>query len=92
VFSNGEYTHIEDGQQRSPITSICVYDIDKDKAMEIIVGTDDGRIEALSRSGEKWGKLLCDASCGIGGANFNGTRLLFHSVADSYSMVPKPCL
>jgi Bardet-Biedl syndrome 7 protein len=55
VFSNGEYTHIwkiEDGQQRSPITSICVYDIDKDKAMEIIVGRDDGRIEVYKQQPE----------------------------------------
>jgi Bardet-Biedl syndrome 7 protein len=55
VFSNGEYTQIwkiEDGQQRSPVTSICVYDIDKDKSLEIIVGRDDGRIEVYKQQPE----------------------------------------
>ena len=48
VFSNGEYTHIwkvEDNEQRSPITSICVYDLDGDRRMEMVVGRDDGRVE-----------------------------------------------
>lgn len=58
VCSNGEFTHIwtvEDAQQqqqRSSITSICVYDIDKDKAMEIVVGRDDGRVEVYKQQPE----------------------------------------
>jgi hypothetical protein len=55
VFSNGEFTKIwtvEDGTTRSKITCISIYDIDKDKAMEIIVGRDDGRVEVYKQQSE----------------------------------------
>ena len=55
VFSNGEYTHIwsvEDGTLRNPITCICVYDLDKDGKMEIVVGRDDGRIEVFKQQSD----------------------------------------
>lgn len=76
VFSNGEYTHIwsiEDGEARNPITCISVYDIDKDKSLEIIVGRDDGRIEVFKQQPETLfavpyrvfnkdiGELCCDS-------------------------------
>ena len=55
VFSNGEVTNIwqiDDDQNRCPITSICVYDLDKDKSMEIVVGRDDGRVEVYKQQPE----------------------------------------
>ena len=55
VFSNGEYTmiwSIDDGAARSAITCISIYDIDKDKAMEIVVGRDDGRVEVYKQQPE----------------------------------------
>jgi Bardet-Biedl syndrome 7 protein len=52
VFSNGEFNHIwqvDDGSARNPITCVCVYDIDRDGALEYIVGRDDGRVEVYKQ-------------------------------------------
>lgn len=48
VTSSATYEHlweIDDGDKRSTITTIKLYDINKDDALEIIVGRDDGRVE-----------------------------------------------
>jgi Bardet-Biedl syndrome 7 protein len=80
VFSNGEFTHIwtiEDGQKRSAITSICLYDLDKDKSLEIVVGRDDGRVEVYKQQPESLfavpykvvekdiGECSCSVACTI---------------------------
>lgn len=38
---------LEDGKQRSPVTCLKIFDLNKDGVPEIIVGRDDGRIEVF---------------------------------------------
>ncbi|KAJ1416466.1 hypothetical protein B484DRAFT_454267 [Ochromonadaceae sp. CCMP2298] len=54
IFSNGEFTHIwsVDDTARSPITCICIDDIDSDGCMEILLGRDDGRIDVFKQQAE----------------------------------------
>eukprot|EP01038_Epipyxis_sp_PR26KG_P007245 gene7245-9877_t len=52
IFPSGEYDYlwsIDDGIKRSPITCIALFDINKDKVNEIIVGRDDGRLEVYKQ-------------------------------------------
>ncbi len=55
VEPNGTYEQvweIDDGDKRSPINGIKLYDINKDKYEEVIIGRDDGRIEVYKLSFE----------------------------------------
>lgn len=50
VTAAGTYEHlweIDDGEKRSSVNAIKLYDINKDEVVEIIVGRDDGRVEVF---------------------------------------------
>ncbi len=50
VSASGSYEHlweIDDGDKRSAVNAIKLFDINKDEVTEIIVGRDDGRVEVF---------------------------------------------
>jgi Bardet-Biedl syndrome 7 protein len=50
VMASGTYEHlweIDDGDKRSAVNAIKLFDINKDEVAEIIIGRDDGRVEVF---------------------------------------------